>query len=111
MSGVFNWMLAGLSRLLLNKDFTQSNIVKNEILQYQKESDSVLMFIDEEDYRPSIEARKNRTEVYSEYQRFCLDNGNRPLAAGRFYKRMKGNGFDVPNKASNGIRYIYLDRG
>src|SRR5690606_17645206 len=55
LSGVFNWVLNGLTRLLKNKDFTQSSIVQNEVLQYQKESDSVMMFLEDENYQSSVE--------------------------------------------------------
>lgn len=110
MSGVFNWVLSGLTRLMETKSFSQSHIVENEILQYKKQSDSVLMFLEEASYKPSLNNRKPRNEIYYEYKAYCLDNGNRPLGAGKFYARLRNNGYDVPQQASNGIRYIYLTK-
>ena len=46
LSGVFNWLLDGLRRLLSQKKFTQSEIVRNQIEAYRRESDSVAMFMD-----------------------------------------------------------------
>lgn len=109
LSGVFNWVLAGLSKLIKTKEFTDSDIVKNEVLTYKKQSDSALMFLEEENLKPSVNKRRPRNEIYTLYKAFCLDNGNRPLGAGKFYARLRNNGFDVPQQASNGIRYIYLE--
>ncbi len=54
LSGVFNWLLDGLRRLLSQKKFTQSEIVRNQIEAYRRESDSVAMFMEEEGYTPSV---------------------------------------------------------
>lgn len=106
LSGVFNWVLDGLKRLLINEDFTSSEISKNEVAQFRKESDSVLMFLEENKYTPSATNRINRTELYLKYQSHCIEFGNKPLSAGRFYKRIKNTGY--ADASSNGVRYIYI---
>lgn len=50
LPGVFNWILGGMSRLLTNKAFTSSSIVENEVKMFRRESDSVLCYIDENNY-------------------------------------------------------------
>jgi len=107
LSGVFNWVLNGLKRILINQDFTDCDISKKEVLQFRKESDSVLMFLEENNYKTSATNRTNRTELYQKYQAHCIDFGNRPLSAGRFYTRLKNTGFI--ESSSNGIRYIYIE--
>ncbi|HWJ25768.1 MAG TPA: phage/plasmid primase, P4 family, partial [Flavisolibacter sp.] len=41
LSGIFNWVLQGLERLLNNKGFTSSEAINNTVAQYRKESDTV----------------------------------------------------------------------
>ena len=93
LSGVFNWVLVGLTRLLKNGKFTQSDIVKNEVLQYQKESDSVMMFLEDEHYQPSITDTLPLKEVYQQYKTYCLDNGFRNCSNRTFSTRLKKNGY------------------
>jgi len=107
LSGVFNWVLRGLSRLIENQNFTASKIVENEVLQYQKESDNILMFLEEEAYQPSTIERVNRTVIFQYYKQFCNENGNFPFSSTNFYKRLKSEGFKT--QCSNGVRYIYIE--
>ena len=47
LSGVFNWMLEGLGRLLQQRTFTRSTIIWEQVEDFRRESDSVAMFLDE----------------------------------------------------------------
>jgi len=67
LSGVFNWMLKGLQRLLIEENFTPCEAVQEALQQYRKESDSVAMFISDENYKPS----DKYTEVKSVYQSYA----------------------------------------
>lgn len=107
LSGVFNWILEGLQRLLKNRVFTDSKLIKEEITQFRKESDSVLMFLEEYKYVKSITKRMDRTTIYHLYKEYCLDFGNRPLSAGKFYKRLRSK--DFKEESSNGIRYFNIE--
>jgi putative DNA primase/helicase len=106
LSGVFNWVLAGLSRLLKNKAFTHSNIVKDEVLQYQKESDSVLMFLEDENYQPSIEYDRPLKDVYYEYKAYCVENHYGLCSNRTFSQRLRKNGFTVERKSYGNAVYI-----
>lgn len=53
LSGVFNWVLRGLNRLLTNNALTQSDIIDEQVNTYRKESDSVQMFLEDYGYIPS----------------------------------------------------------
>tara|TARA_R110002033_G_C3895715_1_gene239399 strand:+ start:4721 stop:6193 length:1473 start_codon:yes stop_codon:yes gene_type:complete len=106
LSGVFNWMLNGLTRLLQNKDFSQSNIVQNEVLQYQKESDSVMMFLEDENYQSSIEQDRPLKDVFAEYKAYCLDSGYRLCSNRTFSSRLRKNGFTVERKSYGNAVYI-----
>lgn len=106
LSGVFNWVLNGLTRLLKNKDFTNSLIVQNEILQYQKESDSVLMFIDDENYQKSVVDYRPLKDIYAEYKSYCLDGGFGLCSIRTFSSRIKKNGFLVKRKSYGNAVFI-----
>ncbi len=88
LSGVFNWILQGLNRLLANGKFTQSDIIKDEIEAYRKESDSVSCFLEEENYQPSVDFLPLKN-VFASYRTYCQENGF--SAAGRklFTSRLK----------------------
>lgn len=102
LSGVFNWVLSGLTRLLKNKDFTQSKIVEDEILQYQKESDSVLMFLDDEEYIISFDKTRPLKEVYFEYESYCRINHYGICSSRKFSSRLKQNGYKLGERKSYG---------
>lgn len=106
LSGVFNWVLSGLTRLLKNKDFSQSSIVQNEVLQYQKESDSVMMFLEDENYQKSIEQDRPLKDVFAEYKTYCLDSGYRLCSNRTFSSRLRKNGFTVERKSYGNAVYI-----
>ena len=95
LPGVLNWVLAGLDRLVKQNGFTQSTVVENVLKTYIKESDPVMMFLEEEGY---IKHSKNTTplkEVYSEYRIYCIENGYRPLGNKNFKKRLEKQGFQM----------------
>lgn len=107
LSGVFNWVLDGFKRLLKNKKLTKSIIVEQEVQKFRKESDSVLMFIEENEYKNSKSGRINRTDLYAKYKSHCFDFGNRQLSASNFYKRLEQNGFTQIK--SQGTRYFEIE--
>lgn len=101
LSGVFNWIIDGLKRLLLNKKFTESNVVKNEVLKYETESDSVLMFLNDENYESSIDETLKTMDLYREYRTYCKENGyiicsnktfSQRLEKKKFIKKRTGSG-------------------
>jgi putative DNA primase/helicase len=92
LSGVFNWILEGLRRLLTNERFTESAIVAAEIETYRKESDSVAMFITDENYQKSNEFTTLK-ELYQSYKFYCQDNGYRTLGRNKFGRRLETLGY------------------
>ncbi|WCC43300.1 phage/plasmid primase, P4 family [Tenacibaculum finnmarkense] len=106
LSGVFNWVLIGLTRLLENKSFTDSEIVKDEIVQYQKESDSVLMFLEDENYQKSVIVERPLKELFAEYKVYCADGGYRLCSNRTFSTRLKKNSFIIKRKNYGNVVYI-----
>ena len=106
LSGVFNWVLVGLIRLLENKKFTISDIIENQTLQYQKESDSVLMFLEDENYQKSVVINRPLSELYSEYDSYCKSSGFNPGSIKTFSNRLRKNGFIIKRKSYGNALYI-----
>ena len=96
LSGVFNWILEGLRRLLKNKKFSASAIIDNQLAEYKKDSDSVALFIDECAEIAFIGLSVKA--AYSDYRTFCLDCGYKPLGRNNFGKRMETHGFLIEKK-------------
>ncbi|HJN05821.1 MAG TPA: DNA primase, partial [Bacteroidales bacterium] len=70
LSGVFNWVLDGLSRLLSQKRFTHCEAVKDAIELYKNQSDSAKMFLQEYDYSKSANESILIKELYIDYRAF-----------------------------------------
>ena len=108
LSGVFNWVIDGLKRLLENEKFTESEIVKNEVKQYEIESDSVLMFLDESEYESSLKKTIAVNLIYSEYRIYCNENGYIVCSIKTFSQRLVKKG--IVKKRKNPVTVFYLQK-
>jgi len=109
LSGVFNWVLEGLNRLLDQKNFTQSDIVKDMVEQYKKESDSVSLFLEDEEYKSDLVKFSTLKAVQSDYKNYCLECGYRPVGRKEFTSRLRNRGIPTERKSSGTVVYIYKD--
>ena len=108
LSGIFNWVLNGLKKLLENKNFTESEIVKNQIHQYEIESDSVLMFLEDENYEKSLSKTIRLNNIYYEYRTYCSNNGFVPCSCKKFSQRLEKN--KVIKKRTSECNVVYLEK-
>lgn len=105
LSGVFNWILEGLQRLIVQKKFTQSTLIREQVNAYRKESDSVAMFIEDENYKPSIDEDMPLKSMYNEYRIYCNDNGYRACSLRTISDRLKMLGFEMKRKTQGNVIY------
>jgi len=101
LSGVFNWVLNGLDRLLGQKNFTHCDAIKQAVEQYKSQSDSVKMFIDENNYKGHPTEYQLIKDLYNDYRIYCIEDGFRPVNKSNFIKRLKGFGVLVERGAGN----------
>ena len=87
LSGVFNWILQGLERLLMQKSFSKCEAVDTALHCYEKQSDSVKMFIDEYEYKSSLSYTLIKT-LYDQYRNYCIEDGFKPVNKMNFSKRL-----------------------
>lgn len=109
LSGVFNWVLEGLNRLLKQKRFTECDTVKKAVEQYKSQSDSVKMFVDENSYMKSASSYKLLKELYNDYKVFCVEDGFKPVNKTNFKKRLSGFGFLVDRLNIGNVAYLTKD--
>lgn len=106
LSGVFNWVLDGLNRLLEQKKFTDCEAVRLARQQYEKQSDSVKLFLEELGYTSDIEKYKLIKDLYQEYKSYCLEDGYRPVNKTNFIKRLSGSKILVKRINIGNIAYL-----
>lgn len=97
LSGVFNWVLGGLERLLKQKSFTSSQSASDLLRQYEIESDSVKMFLEENEYQVVPKAQKSFKDLFEEYRIFCVADNFKPVNKKNFKRRLLeyGNGLVI----------------
>lgn len=88
LSGVFNWILQGLDRVLEQKRFSKCEAVDNARSDYEKQSDSVQLFISEMEYKTSTTDYIMISELYPRYKMFCSEDGYRPVGKTKFIQRL-----------------------
>lgn len=88
LSGVFNWILQGLDSVMKQKKFSKCEAVDNARSDYEKQSDSVQLFISEMEYKASTTDYVQISELYPSYKIFCNEDGYRPVGKTKFIQRL-----------------------
>ena len=111
LSGVFNWMLEGLDRIIQNKRFTFSRESSSVLINYQEQSDNVRLFLEDQNYKKHASICVALKHIYGEYREFCMESGYKPLNSLNFSKRLEGAEILVERKNIGKVVYIEkLDR-
>lgn len=105
LSGVFNWVLEGLYRLLKNRSFTDSELLTQQLDEFRLESDSVRMFIDDGHYEVSSEYMKVK-KLYDKYQDYCVETFQHPVSYRKFPSRLRSLGYCCRRMASGYVVYL-----
>jgi putative DNA primase/helicase len=101
LSGVFNWVLQGLNRLLEQKRFSDCEAAIKAVEQYKTESNSVQMFLTENEFKGSPTNYKLIKDLYPEYRAFCFDDGMTPFKKSNFIKQLRALGLVVDRVSQN----------
>ncbi|RYU94344.1 DNA primase family protein [Emticicia agri] len=97
LPGVFNWVLDGLNRLVQQKDFSNCELIQNQVKRYKIESDSVKLFLSEENYQLSNNDMPLK-DLVTDYHQYCVDNGFRTLSNRKFIDQLRDEGYDIRRK-------------
>ncbi len=108
LSGVFNWILDGLNRLLKQKRFTESEVVQKISKDFREQSDSVQMFINDQNYQKSSIDYVSLKDLFNEYKQFCLDDGFRFMNKSKFGRRLEAIGIQI--EVRNFGKAVYVSK-
>jgi putative DNA primase/helicase len=101
-------VLAGLDRVVKQKGFSRCEAGEIELAQYKRESDTVAMFIYENDFQPSENKNIKLKYLYRSYKDYCEDGNYRACSNKEFAKRLRKQGFRI-EKIRNGTD-IYIEK-
>ena len=91
VSGVLNWVLKSLPRLMKDSEFTASENCERALERYRIQSDNVRLFVNEmcekSDYTTLA------SEIYTAYRNYCLGASLKPIGKNKFYDRLESLGF------------------
>lgn len=110
LPGIFNWVLAGLKRLVSNERFIESEKVNQALITWKKYADNVALFIDEFRYIPSESTKIIIMVLYKDYTDFCKDSGYKPLGKYNFSARFEHKGF-IKGRSNDGSYCFFLEVG
>jgi putative DNA primase/helicase len=108
LSGVFNWVLDGLSRLLEQRRFSECMASQDAIEQYKLESNSVQMFLNEREYTASVKKYKLIKDLYPIYRAFCIEDGMPPFKKANFVKQLRALHLVVERVSQNQLA-VFID--
>jgi len=106
LSGVFNWVLEGLKRLLIQKKFTECKAVTKQLNDFRRQSDSVQMFLEDACYQISINQNKLLSDLFIEYRTYCNDNGYHSCAKNKFSQRLRNIDYVIERKNYGNVVFI-----
>ena len=91
--GILLWALEGLHRLIQNNyHFTISERTAANLKEAMEQGNNILGFLKSEGYFEIRQGAKCKsTDFYKVYERWCLDNLEKPLAASTFIHHLKDN--------------------
>ena len=99
LSGVFNWVLEGLNRLLIQKRFSECKAAQKSVEKYKIESDSVLMFLNELEYKVSEGNQMPLKDIFNEYRNYCIESGFKSCSIRTFSERLRNTGYETERKS------------
>lgn len=110
LSGVFNWALEGLNRVLKQKSFSESELSNQALNSYKKEDDdSFKIFLKDNQYITSVDSFIRLNEVYNHYSIFCKESGLHPLTNKKFSNRLKSYGFGLERRNFGMIAFMKIN--
>jgi len=88
VSGIINWMIEGLLRLVQNNDFTKSKSQTETILEFKKVSDTIGAWLEEKCVF-ELDQKLDRKIAYEDYKEYADSLGTSPETQNVFYARLR----------------------
>lgn len=110
LAGVFNWILAGLDRLLKAERFTHSQSVEDALKDFKKQSDTTKLFLEEMEYKPDPVKAVLLKDLYTEYRSYCIDSGFKPVNKTNFRRRLESTNILIEHKKQGNTVFVHNNR-
>ena len=99
--GIFNRAMAGLRKVLADKEFGISKQMSESVENWERGNDVVALFLEDE-CEIGVDLKAPVAEVYPTYRQYCLDSGYKPLARNSFNQRLKELNYENKNTKDKG---------
>jgi putative DNA primase/helicase len=109
LSGVFNWVLSGLTRLLVQQNFSKCPQIDEAVLNFKKESDSVNLFIEDSGYNTSTSEKMPLKTLYEQFRAYCKESYYQNISNKAFSKRLKNYGYQIERLSAG--RFVFIAKG
>lgn len=110
LSGVFNWVLEGLTRLLKQERFSDCEAASRALEQYKTESNSLKMFLEDNGYQKSLDDFIRFSELFTEYKNYCFEDVMHPFKKKNFSKQLQSMGIRMDRQAGSGQCIVFLGK-
>ncbi len=87
LSEIFLWSLAGLKRLLKNKQFTNCEETMDLMMEYKRLNNPVLCFI-QDMCTVDENGRTSKKDLFANYGSYCRNNGYRAYSRENFFREL-----------------------
>jgi putative DNA primase/helicase len=111
LSGVFNWVLSGLQRLLAQKGFSACTAVDAAVQEFKDDSNSVKIFLDDNGFQRSPSQYVLVRPLFLEYRKYCLDFRLNAVKRKEFTRQLGLLGIEIGRKPGHGTSIAYLEKG
>ena len=85
------------------KQFTKSKTISDTIREYKKKSDTVSMFLEDENYRIDATEKLIVKGVYETYSNYCKIYGYKACSLKSFTERLRTLGVEVSRTADGNV--------
>lgn len=99
LSGVLNWILQGLKRLLNQKGFSYSKPIEKALNAYKVNADVVRQFLNENNYQSSENEVVLLQELYNDFKVFCYNEGNKIITKQELKRRLNEVGINTVRRS------------
>lgn len=107
LPGIFNWMVKGAQKILINHGFTNCKASEALLGEWWSTADPVLGFLEEYELSPGTNPHSLQ-EVYKLYSNYCAENKCVPLGYKLFSKALQNKCYQIKKQGSR-ARAIYFE--
>jgi len=113
LPGILNWVLEGHKRVAANGYMvSEPNEVKDRVLEYEINSNSILKFIEDQEYynipvyKTHAPMQITAKDLYKQYVEYCRSSGYNAFSNVKFAEKLKEKNF-AKDRKSDGMTYTY----